>query len=257
MLGRTENLQQLFMSDFDEEKLDINPDGPIKEARDLKRRADINIASNKWISASESTLKIAALNVRSLKCHFKDVLVDNCLLKSDILAFSETWFPKQNFQAPELQGYQGHHVMSGKGGGVSLYIKEELNFLSSPVNINLDHLQIIKAEFSTFTLIVVYRSPSRNSHSELADLLCELIPSKGSVMIMGDINIHPKEKNDHYTRFNERMANNGFSQIIDKPTHKDGHILDHCYLRDVEIAEWRFHHPYYSDHDAICVRAIL
>ena len=76
-------------------------------------------------------------------------------------------------------------------------------------------------------------------------------------MIMGDINFHPKEKNDHYTRLNERMANKGFSQIIDKPTHKDGHILDHLYLRDVEIAEWRFHHPYYSDHDAICVRANL
>ena len=50
------------MSDFNEKKLDIDPNGPIKEAREFKRRADINIASNKWISASESTLKIAALN---------------------------------------------------------------------------------------------------------------------------------------------------------------------------------------------------
>ena len=147
--------------------------------------------------------------------------------------------------------------MSGKGGGVSLYIKDELNLLSSPININLAHLQIIKAEFSTFTLIVVYRSPSRSSHSELADRLCELIPSKGSVMIIGDINIHPKEKVDHYTRFNERMATKGFSQIIDRPTHKDGNILDHVYVRDVAFADWRLHHPYYSDHDAICVRARL
>ena len=147
--------------------------------------------------------------------------------------------------------------MSGRGGGVSLYIKEELNLLSSPMKLNLDHLQIIKAVFRTFTLIAVYRSPSRNSHSELANILCEIIPSKGSVMIVGDINIHPKEKNYNFTRFNKKMANNGLSQIIDKPTHKDGNILDHVYVREVPIAEWRFHHPYYSDHDAICVRANL
>ena len=76
-------------------------------------------------------------------------------------------------------------------------------------------------------------------------------------MIIGDINIHPKEKIDHYTRFKERMTTKGFSQIIDKPTHKDGNILDHVYVRDVAIADWRLHHPYYSDHDAICVRAYL
>ena len=128
---------------------------------------------------------------------------DTCLLKSDILAFSETWFPKQNSHALELPGYQAHHVMSGKGGGVSLYTKEELNLLRSPININLGHFQIIKAEFSTFTLILVYRSPSRSSHLELAELLFQLIPSKGPVIKMGDINIHPKEKNDHFTRFND------------------------------------------------------
>ena len=188
MLGRTENLQQLYMSDFDESKLQIDPAGPINETRELKRRADINISSNKWISASPGTLKIAALNIRSLKCHFQDLLVDSCILKADILAISETWFPKQNFHAPELPGYKGHHVMSGKGGGVSLFIKDELNLLSPPIIVNANHLQIIKAELSKFTLIAVYRSPSRNSQSELADHLCEIIPPEGSVIIVGDIN---------------------------------------------------------------------
>merc|ERR1711994_79133 len=75
MLGRTENLQQLYMSDFDEKKLEIDPDGPINETRNLKRRADEHIATNKWISASADTLQIAALNVRSLKNHFPDIQV--------------------------------------------------------------------------------------------------------------------------------------------------------------------------------------
>ena len=120
MLGRTENLQQLYISDFDENKLDIDPDGPIKETRNLKKRADEYIATDKWISTSSDTMKIAVLNVRSLKSHFSDIQVDSCLLKSDVLAFSETWFPNQDFNPPELQGYRGHHVMSGQGKGVSL-----------------------------------------------------------------------------------------------------------------------------------------
>ena len=54
---------------------------------------------------------------------------------TDSLAFSETWFPNQNFNPPELQGYQGHHIMSGQGKGVSLFFRETLSLLSSPIKI--------------------------------------------------------------------------------------------------------------------------
>ena len=58
-------------------------------------------------------------------------------------------------------------------------------------------------------------------------------------------------------KFNKRMASNGFLQIIDKATHKDGNILDHVYVRGIEFVDWQFHHPYYSDHDAMCLRVNL
>ena len=194
------------------------------------------------------------MNVRSLKNHFEDIQVDNFLLKSDILALSETWFPVQDFHAPELQGYHGHHIMSGQGKGVSLFIRETFTLVSSPIKIDLNYLQILKAELPNFTLILVYRSPSRNSHSELADQLLKLIPNEDPVIILGDFNLHPKESNNHYSSFINRMATSGFTQIIDKPTHKEGNILDHVYVRSIDIANWQFHHPYYSDHDAICLR---
>ena len=153
-----------------------------------------------------------------------------------------------------IQGYQGHHIMSGQGKGVSLFIRETLSLLSSPIQINLSYLQILKAELDNFTLILVYRSPSRNSHSELADQLLKLIPNEDPVIVLGDFNLHPKESNNHYSSFINRMATSGFTQIIDKPTHKEGNILDHVYVRSIDIANWQFHHPYYSDHDAICLR---
>ena len=53
------------------------------------------------------------------------------------------------------------------------------------------------------------------------------------------------------------MAAQGFQQLVDKPTHIKGNILDHLYVRDLENPSWKFHHPYYSDHDAICFWAKL
>ena len=238
-------------------KLKIDPAGPINETHNLKKRADTNIAANKWISTCSNTLKLTSLNVRSLINHFKDIQRDFYLLNGDIIALSETWYPKNHFHAPELHGYHGHHVMSGKGKGVSLFIKETIQLLSPPHSVDLGYLQIIEAKLEQFTLILVYRSPSHSSQTTLVDNLLRLTSNSGPTIILGDFNIHPKENNDHYNDFITEMKTVGFTQIIDKSTHKDGNILDHVYVRDVGIAEWQFHHPYYTDHDAICIRANL
>ena len=68
------------------------------------------------------------------------------------------------------------------------------------------------------------------------------------------MNMHPKEGNDHYNNLVNSLASFGFVQLIDKPTHVEGNILDHLYVKEVEIAGWQLHHPYYSGHDAICCR---
>ena len=127
--------------------------------------------------------------------------MDHCLLKADLIALCETWYPKQNFQAPELEGYQGHHIMSGQGKGVSIFVRETLLLLSSPIKFNHDHLQIIKLDLEKFTVLLVYRSPSYNSHSLLMENLLKLAPSRGPVLILGDFNIFPVENNNHYKRF--------------------------------------------------------
>ena len=87
--------------------------------------------------------------------------------------------------------------------------------------------------------------------------LSKLIPSKGPAIICGDFNVHPNEQKDNYNPLVNALASLGFVQLIDKPTHIEGHILDHMYVRDVDIAGWQLHHPYYSDHDAICCRVNL
>ena len=55
----------------------------------------------------------------------------------------------------------------------------------------------------------------------------------------------------------EKMTSKGFFQHIDKPTHKGGNMLDHLYIRNINLTGWQLHHPFYSDHDAICCMAKL
>ena len=47
-----------------------------------------------------------------------------------------------------------------------------------------------------------------------------------------------------------------FTQIINRATHLDGHILDHVYVpkRKVNQTKIKHHYVYYSDHDGILVK---
>ena len=46
-----------------------------------------------------------------------------------------------------------------------------------------------------------------------------------------------------------------FDQLVDQPTHLEGGILDHLYIRKVTNVKTLLHHPYCTDHD--CVLALL
>ena len=41
-----------------------------------------------------------------------------------------------------------------------------------------------------------------------------------------------------------------FKQLVNEPTHDQGHILDHIYIND-QFKSWNTESVYYSDHDII------
>ena len=82
--------------------------------------------------------------------------------------------------------------------------------------------------------------------------LLSILPKEGPTIVCGDFNMHPNEENSYFAQLSEKMVRHGFVQHIDKPTHKSGNVLDHLYVRELNLTGWKFHYPYYSDHDAIC-----
>ena len=118
-------------------------------------------------------------------------------------------------------------------------------------------MQMIRIVIKKVAIILVYRSPSFESYDQFRAELLSFIPLKGPTIVCGDFNIHPNTKGNQYDTLLNAMATHGFKQLVDMPTHIKGNILDHLYVREIEDPSWKFHHPYYSDHDAICVWAKL
>ena len=152
---------------------------------------------------------------------------------------------------------KGFHALAGRGEGISLFIKNHHRLTSNPKIYNEQHIQIISASLEKVAIVLVYRSPAYHSQELLIKELISILPKEGPAIICGDFNIHPNEKNSFFSRLSEKMKYQNFAQLIDKPTHREGHILDHLYVREVNMIGWQFHHPYYSDHEAICCMAKL
>ena len=69
MLGRTENLQQIYLDDFDNGKLGCNGNS-LEESQSLEKKASQYLSENVWLS-KPNLFRVSHLNMRSLKNHFK------------------------------------------------------------------------------------------------------------------------------------------------------------------------------------------
>ena len=87
--------------------------------------------------------------------------------------------------------------------------------------------------------------------------LCDLesvISNYQLCYIVGDFNI------DHLSNSHEIPAwisNHGFSQLVNTPTHEEGGLLDHVYVKSLVNHRVHLHWPYYSDHAALCIEKCL
>ena len=69
--------------------------------------------------------------------------------------------------------------------------------------------------------------------------------------LIGDFNFDANGSNV----LTQYLSSQGFSQIVKRATHLDGHILDHVYLTQSlsNLAKIQHHYVYYSDHVGIIV----
>ena len=191
--------------------------------------------------------------------YLKDILTTENHL---FLGLTETWLAdNHNDVELEINGYKLHRkdrdrIKSHQGrysGGVALYIREDINPFFKPLlefSNGVNEALMLYSQELNLVLCIVYRQPTNMKHKSDAPEFIEMISSIQSkidaiggctpdLFISGDFNI-PYTQNtteDTYkptTSCNKQLVNIlidfmthfNLNQIIHKPTHSNGNILD-------------------------------
>ena len=195
-------------------------------------------------------------NIRSLNKHSNDIVNYFSSLHNhfDIYGFSETWFQSQDDVATvDIQGYSAENcIRHGRtGGGVSLFIKPDLNYRSrNDLSIDCadcDSLFIEVSLNSSKTIIGVVYKPEYVDYNEfllhLGNTLNIISNEKKSCYLMGDFNLNllAHETSSKVSDFINLFYSHDFIPCIDRPTrikhNQNGTIsatlIDNIFTNDI------------------------
>ena len=255
-ISRVCALSQLyFLNEFNEEKMYPNS----KALAELERLDSISLNMNPsdWNKPLSDVIKISSLNCRSLKKHHYDIISDNTLLCSDLIALQETWLEEiedydthlEEMKKFDIQDYQLHTVSCGRGKGIITYFK---NSIFSHIEDYKDTtFQLSKFQSGKCDVINIYRSQN-GDFNQLKEQLSTMIDMDKPTLLIGDFNFCYLSSSAKPLRDFFRL--NNFKQLIKEPTHIDGNIIDQAYMKDCKNnlrTETFMQSKYYSDHRGI------
>ena len=241
MLSRVQALSQLFILD----EVCVKKIYASKVA--LEELDKINVlAMNNHISRK----KVFSCNIRSLKCHYKDLLSTPSIKTADVICLQETWLTNDS-KVGQIPDFLPNFNNAGRGKGVATYYRKNFTLSST---VKQDLYQISKVTSDYLDVVNVYRSDGASSNAIVKDLLSMIDQSK-STLIVGDLNICYLSQRSHPVI--SFLESNGFCQLVKSPTHVDGRLIDHVYHYTPEHANKEMNveqqSPYYTDHDIIWI----
>jgi hypothetical protein len=172
----------------------------------------------------------------------------------DIYGFTETWFNSDDdADIVDIGDYSTEHCIreDRKGGGVSLFIKSDLNYINRPdlfINCtDCDSLFIEISHNSTKTIIGIVYKPEYVIFSDfltqLGIVLNTISNEKKQCYIMGDFNLDllHHETDSKINDFINMFYSHDYIPCIDRPTrvsiNKNGHrsatLIDNIFTNDI------------------------
>ena len=251
MLGRCVKLEDIYIiGEVDPAGIKVNPEAL---AETIRLNNEFLIIKEEEESSYRDCFTISYLNINRLKPHWDDLISDHLLMKSDVLSLGETWLhPTENFPVPD--GYEGSQVNIGDGKGVMAFAKQQ-HFVRSILS-SSDTFSAILMETENIDMIFLYLSQPLN-WKKLEEIFEKWIRKDKAVAVIGDMNI---DFLDGRHKLMTYMEKNGFTQLVQKPTHEKGNLLDHIYVNAVLMQKKPFYSQrscYYSDHDIIVLHVPL
>jgi exonuclease III len=173
------------------------------------------------------------MNCRSLLCNFDDIVDFICSLNNlfDVICMSETWLIQLTEDQVNITGFTfvGKHRKNKKGGGVGIYVKNELKFkirndiISNSENCEIIAIEIINPSTKNTIIISLYRCPGTDidSFNDVINTISLNIKNENkSVYWAGDYNINILQSDSHNDtgEFLHTMISHSFYPGITKPT---------------------------------------
>ena len=219
MLSRVEEFEQIFiLGSLPKDKIRASSKA-LKELDAMNARS-INQNPMIWKQKKPNFLKICSLNSMNLQKNFDDILCDNTLKESTVLALSETWL--EPGITLNINGYNCINNSIGPGKGLALYYSMEI-FRPGP-QVKENRIQISKLVSEEVDIIAIYRSNEGNL-GELVKHLKTLIEEGKNTVVTGDLNIcYSANRNNIVTKY---LENEGFIQYMKEATHIKGRHIDH------------------------------
>ena len=153
MLSRVQQMEQIYILDnFDNKYLKVSETG----MKELNRLNDISFNRNPtaWHSNSPTMVHIASLNCAGLNAHYDDIVLDQKLLRADVLHLDETSVFENIEARYQIPGFNATFASVGNGKGIVTYCKED----HTQEMITRPKYQVVKTEMDNIDSINVYRS---------------------------------------------------------------------------------------------------
>ena len=243
MMGRVSNIENLYISEnFD-----------LKKVRPQKKALAEQIILDEMFSKTTITkYDIFFVNIRSLRHHQRDLLGDLNAQNSNLLCLSETWiYPDDEEEADWIDIPNKNKTLScvGRGKGCCVYYDND-QCLRNINKFISQKFQIISGIYKNCAQIfVLYISKGADFDLIVNTMKNMMIP--GPKIVIGDFN-YESTKHNALTLF---LNSKGLIQIVNRPTHIEGGIIDHCYVEKnmMNAIKIDYIYPYYSDHISICL----
>ena len=176
-------------------------------------------------------IKIAHLNIRSLRnkvIDLQQLLINN---PYDILCLSETWLDEDiTDNMITIPGYKFERRDRGQlGGGVGCYIKEKYTYIRrfdlEPNELELMWLEIKKSNASSLFVAVTYRKPNEHNlyFEHLENTIENVLSFSNNVILLGDFNCNMLTENGLSKKVKELCISMQMQQLVKQPTRINPH----------------------------------
>ena len=205
-------------------------------------------------------LKLLHINIGNLKTKIADIKNDTIFQNADIIALNETHLGHRDTLTPQMIGVSQdrfivHCDCNNKGGGVALIIKTNLKPKHIRINTILEILVVEISEPIHMIVISLYRPPSTPRDVFINNMLHIITQFQNiPICIVGDFNEDVSITSNTHSCTTLRLQ--GFQQMISKPTHDSGTIIDHVYVsHTLNKIQTDITDCYYNDHD--CIQCVI